>query len=74
MISKGPTHDIKGSPVDNFNGISREFHNLKSGVAPGTGGMRPEFLVTVAQVWDDEKININAWDLVNYFPMLSGHP
>ena len=76
LLSKYPsrgrqvqTHVIKGSPVDNFNGISGEFHNLKSGVAPGTGGMRPEFLVTLAQVWDDENSNINAWGLVNYFCM-----
>ena len=37
--------------------------------APGTGGMRPEFLVTQAQVWDDENSNINAWGPVNYFCM-----
>ena len=63
------THVIKGTPVDNFNMISGAFYNLKSGVAPGTGGMRPEFLVTLAEVWDEENSNINAWDLVNYFCM-----
>ena len=63
------THVTKGTPVDNFNGLSGEFHNLKSGVAPGTGGMRPEFLVSLAEVWDEENSNSNAWDLVNYFCM-----
>ena len=55
--------------LDNFNAISGAFYNLKSGVAPGTGGMRPEFLVTLAEVWDEKNSNIDPWDLVNYFCM-----
>ena len=40
--------------------------SLRGGVAPGTGGLRPEFLTTLAEVWD-EKTEI--WELINHFCM-----
>ena len=56
----------KGAPVDSFRGLKFALLSLKGGVAPGTGGLRPEFLTTLAEVWD-EKTEI--WELINHFCM-----
>ena len=37
---------------------------LKAGVAPGTGQLRPEFLGTLADVWEEGS---TAWDMVDSF-------
>ena len=39
---------------------------MKGGVAPGTGQLRPEFLVTLAEVWEEGS---SPWDLVDSFAM-----
>ena len=39
---------------------------LKGGVAPCTGQLRPEFLVTLAEVWEEGS---DSWDMVSSFAM-----
>ena len=42
----------KGTPVDSID-LRSVFMNLKAGVAPGTGGCRPEFLSVLTEVWEE---------------------
>ena len=37
---------------------------FKAGVAPGTGQLRPEFLVTLAEVWEE---GCSSWDMISSF-------
>ena len=61
-------HEIKkGMPVDSMKAIKYAFKNQKQGVSPGTGGLRPEFLVCLAEIWEDEAED--KWELVNFFCM-----
>ena len=73
LASKYPTrgNDIpatvsKGQCVDTMKSLRDSWLSLKGGVAPGTGQLRPEFLVTLAEVWDE---NSDSWDMVNSFAM-----
>ena len=43
----------KGHAVDSMMSLKEAFLKLKGGVAPGTGQLRPEFLVTLAEVWEE---------------------
>ena len=42
-----------GQPVDNVAGLKDALLNLGTGTSPGTGGMRPEFLTTLAEVMEE---------------------
>ena len=44
--------------------LSDSWLALKAGVAPGTGQLRPEFLVTLAEVWEE---GCSSWDMVDSF-------
>ena len=61
-----PTHVTKGQAVETMMTLREAFLMLKGGVAPGTGQLRPEFLVTLAEVWE---VGSNAWEVVNNFAM-----
>ena len=59
---------IKGTAVESFRTIQGALMNLKGGVAPGTGGMRPEFLLKLTEVWKEDE-HQEIWETVNYFCM-----
>ena len=61
-----PVQVTKGYAVDSMMPLREAFLMLKGGVAPGTGQLRPEFLVTLAEVWEE---GINVWEMVNNFAM-----
>ena len=42
----------KAQCVDNLKGLQESWLNLKPGVSPGPGGLRGEFLTTLAEVWE----------------------
>ena len=56
----------KGHAVESMMSLREAFLTLKGGVAPGTGQLRPEFLVTLAEVWEDGS---NVWDMMNNFAL-----
>ena len=60
-----PQAVTRGQAVDTMY-LRNAFLSLKSGVAPGTGQLRPEFLVTLAEVWE---VNSSSWDLLQNFSM-----
>ena len=45
-----PTFVPKQSPIDNLGGLKDALLAFKKGVSPGAGGLRPEFLKTLADV------------------------
>ena len=48
-----PASVTMGQPVDNVAGLKDALLNLGTGTSPGTGGMRPEFLTTLAEVMEE---------------------
>ena len=56
-----PQTVTRGQAVDTMKSLRDAFLSLKSGVAPGTGQLRPEFLVTLAEVWE---VGSTSWDLL----------
>ena len=48
-----PASVTMGQPVDNVAGLKDALLNLGTGTSPGTGGMRPEFLITLAEVMEE---------------------
>ena len=48
----------KESPVPNMAGLRETLAGLEKGVSPGTGGLRPEFLTTLAEVMNDDSMNL----------------
>ena len=60
-----PQTVTKGQAVDSMS-LRDPFLALKAGVAPGTGQLRPEFLVSLAEVWE---VDSSSWDLLQNFSM-----
>ena len=48
----------RGQCVDNLRGLRGVLLDLKAGVSPGTGGMRPEFLTCLAELWSEEQMEL----------------
>ena len=48
----------KESPVPNMSGLKDALLKLEKGVSPGTGGLRSEFLITLAEVMDADKMSL----------------
>ena len=44
-----PDTATKGQPVDNLDSLRDSFLNLERGSAPRTGGLRPEYLITLGR-------------------------
>ena len=65
-IKEMPPTVNRGQCVDTMRTIRDSWLALKGGVAPGTGQLRPEFLVTLAEVWEEGS---SSWDMVNSFAM-----
>ena len=65
-----PDTVLMGQAVDSLSGLKETLLNLPTGVSPGTGGLRGEFLACLAEVWDD-----NTMGLLEEFGMLylNGH-
>ena len=61
-----PEFVTKGEPVESMRGLRDVFLNLKGGTAPGTGGMRPEYLVSLAETWEEGH---SSWELAEDFSM-----
>ena len=52
-----PDSVTKGQAVDTMRTLRDAWLALKAGVAPGTGQLRPEFLITLAEYWDEKPIH-----------------
>ena len=61
-----PSRISKGQCVDTMRTLREPLLALKRGVAPGTGQLRPEFLVTLAEVWEE---GCSSWDMLDNFAM-----
>ena len=48
-----PESVIMGQAVDFLGGLKETFASLPTGVSPGTGGLRAEYLTCLAEVWED---------------------
>ena len=48
----------KGQCVDSLAGMREALLGLKTGISSGTGGMRPEFLTCLAEVWGEEPMRL----------------
>ena len=48
----------RGQCVDNLSALSDRLLKLKPASFPGSGGMRPEFLTCLAQVWQEEEMEL----------------
>ena len=48
----------KDSPVSNLAGLKDSLLKLEKGVSPGSGGLRPEFLRTIAEVMDEQQMGL----------------
>ena len=48
----------KDSPVENLKGLRDSLLSLRKGVSPGTGGLRPEFLKTLAEIMDPTQMSL----------------
>ena len=59
-----PENVSKGQAVDTIRTLRDSWLAFKPGVAPGTGQLRPEFLVTLAEVWEE---GCSSWDMINSF-------
>ena len=53
-----PTSVSKGQCVDNLRGLRGVLLDLQAGISPGTGGMRPEYLTCLAEVWGEEQMGL----------------
>ena len=61
-----PARVSKGQCVDTMRTLREPLLALKRGVAPGTGQLRPEFLITLAEVWEE---GCSTWDMLDNFAM-----
>jgi hypothetical protein len=53
-----PASVSRGQCVDNLRGLREVLLNLKGGVSAGTGGMKPEYLTCLAEVWGEEQMGM----------------
>ena len=53
-----PDTVTRGNCVDSLSCLRESLLALKTGVSPGTGGLRGEFLICLAEVWEDEEMEL----------------
>ena len=53
-----PERVVRGQCIDNLAGLRESILQLEPGISPGTGGMKAEFLIVLAQRLDDEEIGL----------------
>ena len=46
-----------GNPINNLNSLRDSLLDLKKGGSPGSGGLRAEYLITLAETLDDDKMS-----------------
>ena len=51
-----PASVSRGQCVDNLRGLREVLLGLQGGVSAGTGGMKPEYLTCLAEIWDDQNM------------------
>jgi hypothetical protein len=61
-----PLKVIKGQAVESMQTLKDSFLSLSSGVAPGTGQLRPEFLSSLAEVWEEGS---TSWEMLQNFSL-----
>ena len=61
-----PLTVTKGQAVESMKTLKDSFLSLSSGVAPGTGQLRPEFLSTLAEVWEE---GCTSWEMLQNFSL-----
>ena len=60
-----PATVSKGHCVDSLSCLRESLLGLPTGVSPGSGGLRGEFLTALAEVWEDEEM-----ELLEHFSLL----
>jgi hypothetical protein len=53
-----PASVSRGQCVDNLRGLREVLLGLQGGVSAGTGGLKPEYLTCLAEVWGDEQMGM----------------
>ena len=53
-----PARVTKGKPVENLKGLRDSLLKLEGGKSPGTGGLRAEFLIVLAEKMDEEQMEL----------------
>ena len=53
-----PASVSRGQCVDNLRGLRDVLLDLQGGVSAGTGGMKPEYLTCLSEVWGDEQMSL----------------
>ena len=48
----------KVAPLESFRGLRETLLALEPGTSPGSGGMRPEFLVALGERMEDEEVEV----------------
>ena len=48
----------KDSPIDNLGELRESLLSLRNGISPGSGGLRPEFLKTLAEVMEPAQMHL----------------
>ena len=46
-----------GNPIDNLKGLRDSLLDLRKGGSPGSGGLRAEYLITLAEILDNDKMS-----------------
>ena len=62
-----PDQVIAGDPVDNLSNLRESLSGLKAGVAPGCGGLRPEYAVLLGRLLSTEGMEITEKFGLDYF-------
>ena len=53
-----PSSVPRGQCVDNLRSLRSRLLSLHPGTAPGSGGFRPEFLIALAELWEDDQMRL----------------
>jgi len=61
-----PLKVSKGQAVESMQTLKDSFLSLTSGTAPGTGQLRPEFLSSLAEVWEEGS---SSWEMLQNFSL-----
>ena len=48
----------RASPIDHLMGLRDSLLTLDKAISPGTGGLRPEYLVTIAEIMDGQQMSM----------------
>ena len=60
------SHVVKGQAVETLQNLRDAFLELQSGVAPGTGQLKPEYLKCLGEVWEEGNPH---WNMLEAFAL-----